>query len=173
MRALFDVKVETARKAEARGEQGLQQETPTHGISEPHIAERGRCATAQAERNVVDRVPPDNPPHDGVDFDPAVDPHCPTISAAEQEACIVLSLLFLDTEVNERDISCVARQLHGLNWDEEWLLGEIKSRRGSWLRRAVTAPAHAVSWALLGNAVAVPSENVMVELARKAAQVAA
>ncbi|KAA8892777.1 hypothetical protein FN846DRAFT_981882 [Sphaerosporella brunnea] len=179
----------------------MQQANPTHSIPERPIGEHGGSATTQADSNVV---PADIPPHDGVLLHPAVDPHCPTISAAEQQACIELSLLFLDTEVREHDIYCVARELHILNLDdttlrnllrhdlfpvlwgnitdpagewayfeEEWLLGEIKSRRGSWLRRAVTAPAHAVAWALLANAVVPPFQDVMLELARRRQQVAA
>ncbi|KAA8909558.1 hypothetical protein FN846DRAFT_1008607 [Sphaerosporella brunnea] len=58
---------------------------------------------------------------DDVLIDPAVNPDCTAISAAEQQACVVLSVLFLDTEVTESDISDLAHQLHGLDLENATL----------------------------------------------------
>ncbi|KAA8892954.1 hypothetical protein FN846DRAFT_914648 [Sphaerosporella brunnea] len=99
--------------------------TPTNGADEPHIGESGTSPTAHAERNVVDHLHPDNPPHD-VGFDPAVDIRCPTISPAEQQACVVLSVFFLNTEVTEGDIRNIARQLHDLNLDDATLRNMLR-----------------------------------------------
>ncbi|KAA8895199.1 hypothetical protein FN846DRAFT_348422 [Sphaerosporella brunnea] len=151
---------------------------------------------SNSESNGSGHPNPDTPVEAPQRFHPAVDSESTIISAEEQHACIMLSLLFLDTELTDWHLSAMARRLQGLNLDEsallsllrydvfpvlwgnlfavagewawfdsEWLLSEIEDRRNSWLlRRCVSAPAHALAWAVASWMVLGPFESLMERL---------